>query len=281
MPDLLLVCRDNKSCFELEELGKARGFRVKYTFECSTAEEWLKTHPFDVVFVDVRVPIEKQQEIAARLWQANALAPFVVFDLEPDSDLTMREARLFGAEVARGVDAKDSLAQSLERYVKSEGARKNIQAADVGVMVVEDLDSPRDIICMFIESLGYPKVKGFSSAKEALAELKANPKEYSCVVTDIRMPEMSGKDLIDFVRSSAELQQLPVVVLTAYGTVDTLIDCLRAGATGFLIKPPRKNDLKWELARALRILAHKFNPRLASADEVESMRDLLIDKGFM
>jgi FixJ family two-component response regulator len=64
-------------------------------------------------------------------------------------------------------------------------------------MVVDDLDSPRDIICSFVETMGFSQVQGCRSAKEALSLLTAEPERYFCIITDMRMPDVSGEQLID------------------------------------------------------------------------------------
>ena len=124
-------------------------------------------------------------------------------------------------------------------------------------------------------------VAGKRSAKEALAELENSPGEYSCIVTDIRMPVIDGHALIDLVRKNPKLEHIPIIALTAYGTVDCLIECLKAGASGFLVKPPKKDDLARELGRAYRIVRHHASPRLASTDEVELIRNILIERGWV
>ena len=281
MPDLLVVCLDDSSCFELEKFGRERNFRVKVSVELEVAAEWLKLRRFDVAFVDAGFSIEQQQKLAGLLWQGSILAPFVVFDLDSSKEALGREARLYGAEVARGPDVWKKLDTCLSRVAQREYAKEAVRADDFKVMVVEDLDAPRDIICTYVESLGYPKVVGHPSARAALNDLQSHPGDYSCIITDVRMPEMSGKELVHIIRQDSRLQHLPVVVLTAYGTVDSLIDCLRAGVSGFLIKPPKKKHLSFELARALRIMANHSNPRLATPEEAEAMQDLLVDRGFM
>lgn len=281
MPDLLIVSRDSEKTFQLEELALKHGFRSKSSLELKTALDWLNLRSFQVVLIDHAVAIKDQQKVAGLLWEKNPLALFIVYDLESGTKRPHREARLFGADVACGEKALEQIGKLLISALEQAKSNKQLCADDFRVMVVEDLDSPRDIISMYVESLGFPLVSGFSSAKSAIAELEANPTAYSCILTDIRMPEMSGKDLITAVRQDTKLAHLPVIVLTAYGTVDCLLDCLVAGATGFLIKPPKKKDLAWELQRAMRVLAHGHNPRLSSPEEAEEMRNLLMDRGFM
>jgi FixJ family two-component response regulator len=129
--------------------------------------------------------------------------------------------------------------------------------------------------------MGFDYVEGKRSVKEAIAALEGEPEKFSCIVTDIRMPEVSGQKLIEFVRNHEKLKHIPIIALTAYGTVDILVECLKAGASGFLVKPPRKPDLSRELGRALRITTRGACPRLASHDEAEVLREILIDRGMI
>lgn len=276
MPDLLLLSLDTKSFFALEALGTAHGYRVKSTTEASSARDWMRLRPFSIVLVDSKVPPDVQHELAGILWKNSPLSPFIVFDLDHISEEAAREVLLFGADAAFGPDALDIIAAKLKRSAQQPQSAEQ----ELKILVVEDLDSPRDIICFYLESLGLGAVSGVRSGREAMAALESDPKGYSCVITDIRMPELNGKELIELIRGHEKLRHIPVVALTAYGTVDTLVECLKAGASGFLVKPPKRDDLTRELARALRIIGEGSSPRLANSQEAELLRDLLIEKGF-
>jgi len=274
MPDVLVLCIDIKEAVEFEALGQKLDLRIKHTHDLKTALTWLRLRRYDAALVHAGTPIEAQQELAGLLWEGNSIAPFLVYDLDPESKIDKNEMKLYGAELVKGPNPLSAL----EKYFHNIKPEAKLEKENFKVMVVEDLDSPRDIICFYLESLGYPETKGFSSAKEAMAELEKDPKAYSCIVTDIRMPEISGDQFIEYVRQNPKLQHLPIVVLTAHGTIDCLIDCLKAGASGFLVKPPKKQDLTRELARAERILSKQWNPRLVNVDEAEIVRNLVAEK---
>jgi len=276
MASILIYCANLEDGTKLSDLAESRGLRVKLTDEVKNLLSWASIGSFDLVFIHHSLSISKQQEVAGLIWQKNPYASFVVYDLNEDSQVSRHELRLFGAELYKGKEALPAL----ERHLSAIKPAHSPEARDFNVLVVEDLDSPRDIICFFLESMGFPKVVGKSSAKEAMQELENNPKLYSCVITDIRMPEISGRELIEMIRRHGKLQHLPIVVLTAHGTIDCLVECLGAGASGFLVKPPKKQDLTRELARALRILANHESPRLVTMDEAEQVRDILARKGL-
>ena len=77
------------------------------------------------------------------------------------------------------------------------------------------------------------EVVAVHSGVEALRMLAEKPVQL--VVTDLRMPEMTGLQLLD--QALALQPELSMVVLTAYGTIETAVEALRAGAYDFLTKP--------------------------------------------
>ena len=255
---------------ELESTAKRKGYRVKWTDDESTALSWAESRKFDVVFLNASTPINFQRQLSEKIWSENQVALVYAYDLS-DEGTADPKMRLYGAELAVGPDARQILEKTLETL--KEDALSGFY--DGNVLVVEDLDSPRDIICVFVEGLVRTPVVGVSSGSAALEALNSEPGKYSCIITDIRMPEMTGDELIRRIRRDEALKHIPVIVLTAFGTVDCLIDCLKAGASGFLVKPPKKNDMLREIERARRILSRGLSPRLVSAEEAESLKDYL------
>jgi DNA-binding NtrC family response regulator len=85
------------------------------------------------------------------------------------------------------------------------------------------------------------------SGVEALCRLKE--KYYRLVLTDMRMPEVSGLDLLRKVKTVAP--QTPVILLTAYGTIQNAVDAMRNGAYDYLLKPFSSESLENVVRRAL------------------------------
>src|SRR5437667_5441027 len=102
-----------------------------------------------------------------------------------------------------------------------------------------------------------------SEALEALTE-----RPYSVVVTDLRMPKVSGMELIEEVQK----RRLPVAVIvtTGHGSIDEAVQAMRLGATDFLTKPIDIDHLRRVLRRALR--------ERALVDEVAALRAQLQDR---
>ena len=276
MPEILILSKNADTVATITGAAEHYGLRVKDSVDPRLAAEWISLREFALLIVDDRYPPEVVQDLSEILWKKDPAVPLLIFDPEGRLGDRGSEFKLIGAEVVVGIDAQRVLQEKIGSTIRQQGEK----AGSFQVLIVEDLDSPRDIICSYVENLGFGQVTGVGSGREALQLLESDPGRFSCVITDVRMPEMTGRELIEQIRKHGKLQHLPVVVLTAYGTVDCLIDCLKAGASGFLVKPPKKRDLVREIGRAVRIRGFGTSPRLTSKEEAELLRDILLDKGF-
>jgi FixJ family two-component response regulator len=100
------------------------------------------------------------------------------------------------------------------------------------VAIVDDDDSLRSALQGLMKEAGLPAV-AFASAEEFLES--GEQRQTACLITDIRMPGMSGLELQ--ARLNAERQRIPIIFITAHGEEDMRLQALRAGAVEFLAKP--------------------------------------------
>jgi FixJ family two-component response regulator len=100
------------------------------------------------------------------------------------------------------------------------------------ISIVDDDVAMREMLVSLIRSLGYDAV-GFSSAEEFLA--RADFGRFSCAITDIHMPEMSGFELQERLRQRND--SFPVIMITARTEPDLERRAISGGAIGFLRKP--------------------------------------------
>lgn len=271
MPSLLLVTADPATADTLSELGESLDYRVREVATPQMAKEWLSMQSFDFVLVDSRYGAITVRTLLEATWKHNAQAMAGVFNLSGAVDSEW-EARVWGARVFSGANATGAIRCLLEELPKL----SELSKPQRGIMLVEDLDAARDIIRSYVESLGYADVVAVAGVDQALKELLRQPDRYFCVITDLAMPNKNGALLIDQMRSNPTLEHLPIVVLTANPTSENLVECVRTGATGFLVKPPRKKALRFELEKAERICSSKQSPRLCSPEEAHLLEEALL-----
>jgi putative two-component system response regulator len=120
-----------------------------------------------------------------------------------------------------------------------------VSPPDKSVLVVDDEESITDLICTALTPRGY-RCATASNGAEALDMLAESPAAF--VVTDVRMPGMSGLALLEQIR--AHYPDTFVILLTAYADVNIVIRALRSGACDFLTKPFRLEDLYTSLQDA-------------------------------
>jgi FixJ family two-component response regulator len=114
------------------------------------------------------------------------------------------------------------------------------------VFIIDDDHSMREAIQDLVESVGL-RAESFATGEEFLSRQRgAYP---SCLVLDVRLPQMSG---LDFQRRLADTGvQIPIIFITAHGDIPMSVRALKSGAVEFLTKPFRDQDLLDAIQQAL------------------------------
>jgi DNA-binding NtrC family response regulator len=115
------------------------------------------------------------------------------------------------------------------------------------ILVVEDEDGVRDLLEEVLAEAGYDVV-GFPNAEDALEKLEAGA-EADLVITDLRMPGQGGEHLLKQLRTLRP--ELNVVVITAFGSIESAIGMVKAGAYDYLTKPFGSDELLLTVHRAM------------------------------
>ena len=124
------------------------------------------------------------------------------------------------------------------------------------VYVVDDDRRTRRVLQMLLERMELPAI-AFDNALEALERLREESP--ALVLTDLRMPRMNG---IEFLREIRRLDaELPVIVLSAYGTVEAAVEAMKLGAIDFLAKPFDVDALEVLVGRSLDYARHRTENR--------------------
>ena len=113
------------------------------------------------------------------------------------------------------------------------------------ILVVDDEPLQRGIVKTILEGEGYP-VEVAASGAEALAMLKKTP--VGLVVTDLKMAGMDGLELLAAMPDGPE--KIPVIIVTAHGTIDSAVSAVRKGAFDYLTKPLDKTRLLLAVGKA-------------------------------
>ena len=122
------------------------------------------------------------------------------------------------------------------------------------VLVVDDDRAALILMQRYLTSLGY-EFQGALSGKEALEILRADPGKAGLVFLDIAMPDMNGQEVCSIIRADPELENIPIVALTAIAEPQLLGEASKAGLNGIVLKPFTRDNLEKALAEYFRLPA--------------------------
>jgi len=124
------------------------------------------------------------------------------------------------------------------------------------IYIVDDEEPIRDSLAWLLKSRGHAS-QAFDSARAFIAFTATDgasapvPREPGCIILDIRMPDMSGIELFEHLRSTGLHETWPVIFLTGHGDVPMAVTSLKSGAFDFFEKPLNDNSLVDSVAAAL------------------------------
>ena len=118
--------------------------------------------------------------------------------------------------------------------------------ANTLILVVDDDASQRRLIEFWLKEEGYTVL----TAADGNSGLQAfESKSPALVISDIRMPDLSGLDLLSRIKAASP--DTPVILITAFGTVSDAVDAMKLGAADYVLKPVNADELKLTVQRAL------------------------------
>jgi len=153
------------------------------------------------------------------------------------------------------------------------------------ILVVDDERVIREILAEFLTLEGF-SVNTVDDGEKALTELRLHP--YDLVITDLKMPRISGLQLLE--KIEAERLGVQTVLMTGFGTVETAIEAMKRGAYDYLLKPFKVEDVIHVVERALHrrrlqaenirlreaLTIYKVSEAIALSHDIEHILDVVL-----
>ncbi|MBI5033124.1 MAG: response regulator transcription factor [Chloroflexi bacterium] len=138
------------------------------------------------------------------------------------------------------------------------------------ILVVDDENSIRLVICDALESQGYQVV---TAADPAEALLACERQDFDLALVDIKMPgNMDGLDLLSAI--TRRWSQTVVIMMSGYGTLDSVINALRKGALDYITKPASMSQIVESVERGLAKRREEFRHQQLIAQIEDTLREL-------
>ena len=140
------------------------------------------------------------------------------------------------------------------------------------IMIVDDEKIVRESLYHWFTKLGHTVEKA-SSGSEALERLEKNP--FDLLFVDIRMPEMNGIELLEKVKT--DYPETIVVIITAYGSIETAVKAMQLGASDYLLKPFKPDYLSLVMEKIIQQakLANEYNYLKGRLEKIARYDDII------
>lgn len=107
---------------------------------------------------------------------------------------------------------------------------------ELKVLVVDDLASMRSMIQNSLMSLGFSKISMANGAADAVRKIEEGA-EFDLIISDWNMPDMTGLELLQYVRREKQLKDVPFLMITAEAQRENIIEAAKAGVSQYIVKP--------------------------------------------
>jgi DNA-binding NtrC family response regulator len=145
-----------------------------------------------------------------------------------------------------------------------------------GILIVDDDLAVGTVLVALLAQAGQP-AEHVASAEQALARLEARP--FDLVLTDLQMPGMDGMALLR--EAARRWPGMPVVLLTAHGSIPVAVEAMKAGAADFALKPFDKKEIVHVVEKALALARDADGRPQAAVIELPGLIGLIGDSPSM
>jgi class 3 adenylate cyclase len=157
--------------------------------------------------------------------------------------------------------------------------------SDAGLLVVDDNEDNRFTLTRRLKREGYTNLTTANDGRQALELLRSQ--HFDLILLDVMMPEMTGYEVLEQMKASPELRQVPVIMISAVDDIASVVRCIELGAEDYLPKPFDATLLRARVSaslekKALRDEVLEWNRRLEERvkEQVEQLDRLGRLKGF-
>lgn len=119
---------------------------------------------------------------------------------------------------------------------------------DARLLVIDDEKNYLVVLEALLEDAGYA-VTALNDPESALAFLDES--EVDAVITDMKMPKITGKDVLEYIKR--DYPNIPVLIMTAFGTIESAVDVMKIGAFDYITKPFSNDELLLSVQNAVEL----------------------------
>ncbi|VBA60685.1 Adenylate cyclase 2 [Mycobacterium attenuatum] len=247
----VLVVDDNLFCRTLLRASLSdQGYAVEVAHDGKEGLEKLKTGTFDLVILDLLMPVMDGLETLKWMKSTNAYEALPVIVVSAEDDLnSVVDCIEMGATdyLTKPFDPVQLLTRVRNALLTNRNAHR--QRCDIGrVCVVDDERVSRMLLKAALEVVGY-EVESAASGREAVAMLAEQ--QFDVILLDLLMEDLDGFEMLRIIQADGRLGGVPVIVVSGEEDRSAMIRCIEMGAEDYLTKPFDRTVLRARVKRCV------------------------------
>ncbi len=112
---------------------------------------------------------------------------------------------------------------------------------DIKILIIDDFATMRKIIRTVLKDLGFTNLEEAADGSEAIEFLKTKGADsitgYKLILCDWNMPDITGLEVVKFVKTNKDLKDIPVIMVTSEATKEHIVEAIQAGVNDYIVKP--------------------------------------------
>lgn len=234
----------------LERKLKEDGYNVTSCATGAAALALANREKFDLILLDIMLPDMNGVEILKSLKNNPDLLHTVVIMVTANDDReTVMQCIDIGAADYLAKPYSMLIVKSRIRHALNIGSSSKDEAMkSAKILLVDDQELNRDVLAHRLKKCG-SEITCVSDGRSALQELESTL--FDLILLDIMMPDISGIDVLKNIRKEGTNMETPVIMVTALDDMDTVNECMHAGADDYILKPLNTALLKIRVSSCL------------------------------
>ena len=114
------------------------------------------------------------------------------------------------------------------------------------ILVVDDFASMRQVVKKTLIAMGFSNIHEAAGGADAVRKIEEG-EPFGLIISDWNMPNMTGLDLLNFVRSNQHMVKVPFLMITAEGNPENIVQAAKAGVSQYIVKPFTAEALQQKL----------------------------------
>lgn len=247
---ILIVDDEELNRSLLERRLKDDGYEITVCETGLDALELVNNKKFDLILLDIMLPDISGIKVLEGIRKNPELngTQVIMVTASDDREIVLQCIETGAADYLIKPFAMSIVKLRVNRSLSKQSNPIEQDNSNVNILLIDDQELNRDVLAHRLRKDGY-NIKCASNGKETYDEIGSN--KFDLILLDIMLPDINGIEILKEIRKQGNNNKTPVIMVTALDNMDTVNECMDAGADDYILKPLNTTLLKIRVSSCL------------------------------